>query len=85
MTTGYEPFAFARAGGRETCGPISPFSGRDCVKSLRSSYTELHLQMEDGSQGAVHTPESQVMRRVVTMSLMTLKGLQMKEIRDLRM
>ena len=24
------------------CGPISPYSGRDCVKSLRSSYTGLY-------------------------------------------
>ena len=26
-------------------GPISPYSGRDCVKSLRSSYTGLYPQM----------------------------------------
>jgi len=29
---------------RSTCGPISPYSGRDCVKSLRSSYTGLYPQ-----------------------------------------
>ena len=34
-----------RTGVRSTCGPISPYSGRDCVKSLRSSYTGLYPQM----------------------------------------
>ena len=29
---------------RSTCGPIYPYSGRDCVKSLRSSYTGLYPQ-----------------------------------------
>ena len=34
----------------DTCGPLSPYSGRDCVKSLRSSYTGLyrHSQHESG-------------------------------------
>ena len=31
-----------RTGIRSTCGPKSPYSGRDCVKSLRSSYTGLY-------------------------------------------
>ena len=29
---------------RATCGPISPYSGRDCVKSLRSSYKGVYPQ-----------------------------------------
>ena len=29
-----------------TCGPISPYSGRDCVKSLRPSFTGLYRQQE---------------------------------------
>ena len=33
-----------RTGVRSTCGPISPYSGRDCVKSHRSSYTGLYPQ-----------------------------------------
>jgi len=33
-----------------TCGPVSPYSGRDCVKSLRSSYTRLYPQT--GREGA---------------------------------
>ena len=33
-----------RTGVRSTCGPISPYSGRDCVKSLQSSYTGLYPQ-----------------------------------------
>ena len=33
--------SLGRTGIRSTCGLISP-SGRDCVKSLRSSYTGLH-------------------------------------------
>ena len=33
-----------RKGVRSTCGPASPFGGRDCIKSLRSSYTELYSQ-----------------------------------------
>jgi len=28
-----------RTGVRSTCGSTSPYSGRDCVKSLRSTYT----------------------------------------------
>jgi len=32
-------------GSRPTCGPISPNSRRDCVKSLRSSYTGLYPQI----------------------------------------
>jgi len=31
-----------RTGVHSTCRPMSPYSGRDCVKSLRSSYTGLH-------------------------------------------
>ena len=33
-----------RTGVHSTCVPISPYSGRDCVKSLRSSYAELYPQ-----------------------------------------
>ena len=33
-----------RTGAYNTCGPIAPYSGRDCVKSLRSSYTGLYPQ-----------------------------------------
>ena len=33
-----------RTGVRSTCGPMSPSSGRDCVKSLRLSYTGLYPQ-----------------------------------------
>ena len=33
-----------RTGIRSTCGPISPYSGRDCVKSLRASFTWLYPQ-----------------------------------------
>ena len=32
------------SGGRAPLGPISPDSGRDCVKSPRSSYTGLYPQ-----------------------------------------
>ena len=35
---------FRRSGDTTPCGPISPYSGRDCVKSLRSSYTGLYPQ-----------------------------------------
>ena len=38
----------------ETCGPISPHSGRDCVKSLRSSCTGLYPQMN----GHLHLPRT---------------------------
>jgi len=33
-----------KTGVRSTCGPLSPYSGRDCVKSHRSSYTGLYPQ-----------------------------------------
>jgi len=37
-------------GVRRTCAPISPYSGRDCVKSLRSSYTGLYPQVNVNSE-----------------------------------
>ena len=30
-----------------TCGPVSPYSGRDCENSLRSSYTGLENRFRD--------------------------------------
>ena len=36
--------------GEVTCGPISPYSGRYCVNSLRSSYTGLYPQRKGGER-----------------------------------
>ena len=44
-----------RTGVRSTCGPISPHSGLDCVKSLRSSYTGLYPQTAGASTVLSHT------------------------------
>jgi len=38
-----------------TCGPVSPYSGRDCVKSLRLSYTGLYPQTQPTSRPVVST------------------------------
>ena len=35
-----------------TCRPISPYSGRDCVKSHRSSYTGLYPQISQNSDAS---------------------------------
>ena len=46
----------ARDTHRHTCGPISPYSGRDCVKSLRSSYTGLYGRGTARAEDAQGTP-----------------------------
>ena len=43
---------FWRKGVRRTCGPMAPHSGRDCVKSLRSSYTGSYPQSGAVKRGA---------------------------------
>ena len=43
---------------RSTCGPISPYIGRDCVKSLRSSYTGSYLQSLRTAEATGHVTHS---------------------------
>ena len=47
-TSGLEACGFKGSGDTSTCRPTSPYSGRDCVRPLRSSYTRLHPQRVSG-------------------------------------